>query len=129
MGVARHRWLGALCFPVSPLKNHYMKENNSGKGKIIASVIVAIGLITAAAIISFAPSPGSNTSGVPTFDGASVADEDCLIKGNISSSGEKIYHVPSGQFYSRTKITESKGERWFCTEAEARAAGWRKSLR
>lgn len=64
------------------------------------------------------------TSGLLNFD-----NQKCLIKGNISSSGEKIYHIPSGQFYDRTVITESKGERWFCTEAEARAAGWRKSSR
>ncbi len=53
----------------------------------------------------------------------------CLIKGNISSKGERIYHVPGGQYYSRTKISTAKGERWFCTEAEARAAGWRASKR
>jgi len=49
---------------------------------------------------------------------------ECLIKGNISNSG-KIYHTPQSQWYSRTKINEAKGERWFCTEAEAIAAGWR----
>lgn len=49
---------------------------------------------------------------------------DCLIKGNISSSG-KIYHTPASPWYSRTKINEAKGERWFCTEEEALAAGWR----
>ncbi len=57
------------------------------------------------------------------------SDGDCLIKGNISRSGERIYHVPGGAFYKRTKINESKGERWFCTESEARAAGWRASKR
>ena len=51
----------------------------------------------------------------------------CLIKGNISSKGERIYHVPGGQWYDETKISQSKGERWFCSEAEARAAGWRRS--
>ncbi len=49
---------------------------------------------------------------------------ECLIKGNISSSG-KIYHTPASPWYSRTKISEAKGERWFCTEQEALAAGWR----
>jgi len=48
----------------------------------------------------------------------------CLIKGNISESG-RIYHVPGSRNYEATRIDESKGERWFCTEAEARAAGWR----
>ena len=53
----------------------------------------------------------------------------CPIKGNISDKGEKIYHVPGQQFYAVTKIDVSKGERWFCTEAQAVSAGWRKSLR
>lgn len=53
----------------------------------------------------------------------------CVIKGNISSEGERIYHVPGGQFYEVTKIDTSKGERWFCTESQARDAGWRPSQR
>ena len=52
---------------------------------------------------------------------------DCKIKGNISSSGEKIYHVPGGSYYDKTSIDESKGERWFCSDAEAVTAGWRAS--
>lgn len=54
---------------------------------------------------------------------------ECLIKGNISSSGEKIYHLSGGRYYDVTVIDQSKGERWFCAEAEAVAAGWRKSMR
>ena len=52
---------------------------------------------------------------------------DCVIKGNISSKGARIYHVPGGRWYDRTKIDEAKGERFFCSEAEATAAGWRRS--
>lgn len=52
---------------------------------------------------------------------------DCDIKGNISSSGEKIYHLPGCASYSKTKIDASNGERWFCTEEDARDAGWRKA--
>ena len=53
----------------------------------------------------------------------------CRIKGNISRKGERIYHVPSAQHYERTRINTTKGERWFCSEAEARAAGWRRARR
>jgi endonuclease YncB( thermonuclease family) len=52
---------------------------------------------------------------------------ECNIKGNINSKGVKIYHVPSARYYTDTKINEANGERWFCTELEARQAGWRKS--
>lgn len=54
---------------------------------------------------------------------------DCKIKGNIASDGDRIYHVPGQQHYAKTKISEGKGERWFCSEAEARAAGWRRARR
>jgi endonuclease YncB( thermonuclease family) len=53
----------------------------------------------------------------------------CQIKGNISRSGERIYHVPGARDYGPTRIDESKGERWFCSEDEARKAGWRRSVR
>ena len=53
----------------------------------------------------------------------------CDIKGNISASGEHIYHVPGQRYYDVTRISPGKGERWFCSEAEARAAGWRRSRR
>jgi endonuclease YncB( thermonuclease family) len=55
--------------------------------------------------------------------------QDCRIKGNISASGERIYHVPGGAFYKRTRVDPAYGERWFCTEDEAIAAGWRRSRR
>ncbi len=53
----------------------------------------------------------------------------CVIKGNISSKGERIYHVPGQRNYTDTHISSDKGERWFCSEADARAAGWRKAKR
>lgn len=51
------------------------------------------------------------------------------IKGNISSSGEMIYHLPDGAYYDQVKIDESKGEKFFCSEEEAAAEGFRKSSR
>lgn len=51
----------------------------------------------------------------------------CNIKGNVSTKGERIYHMPGQKYYNDTVIQSSHGERWFCSEAEARAAGWRKS--
>jgi endonuclease YncB( thermonuclease family) len=57
------------------------------------------------------------------------ATASCQIKGNISRSGERIYHVPGGRDYGPTRIDKSKGERWFCSEDEARKAGWRGSRR
>lgn len=54
---------------------------------------------------------------------AAPSGGECLIKGNISERG-RFYHLPGGRAYAKTRITPARGERWFCTEAEARAAGW-----
>jgi endonuclease YncB( thermonuclease family) len=59
---------------------------------------------------------------------AAEPEGDCRIKGNISSGG-RIYHRPGQENYAATGIDEAHGERWFCTEAEARAAGWRAARR
>ena len=63
-------------------------------------------------------------------DALRASDRDrgaCKIKGNISlNSGKRIYHIPGDPDYSDTRISTSRGERWFCTESEARAAGWRR---
>lgn len=53
---------------------------------------------------------------------------DCRIKGNINSEGERIYHVPGMRSYGPTRIDEGRGERWFCSEQDALAAGWRAPL-
>ena len=71
----------------------------------------------------FAAAPG-------TAPGAAAADppsEGCAIKGNISGDGERIYHLPGQRYYDVTRINRSKGERWFCSEDQARDAGWRAS--
>lgn len=51
----------------------------------------------------------------------------CNIKGNISTRGERIYHVPGQTYYAATRINPSRGERWFCSEWRAWLAGWRKA--
>ena len=61
---------------------------------------------------------------------AMAGSGNCNIKGNVSINfGERIYHVPGQEYYTQTKIDPQYGERWFCSEAEARAAGWRRAKR
>lgn len=69
------------------------------------------------------------TSGGVSFDGlrAMVPGSGCTIKGNVSAGGERIYHVPGQRYYRETVISPRKGERWFCSEEDARRAGWRRS--
>jgi endonuclease YncB( thermonuclease family) len=51
-----------------------------------------------------------------------VPSSGCNIKGNHSRRGDWIYHMPGMPYYK-----ETVPERMFCTEAEARAAGFRRS--
>jgi len=60
---------------------------------------------------------------------SAAPDPSCPIKGNISRSGARIYHVPGQTHYDRTVISRDQGERWFCSQADARAAGWRRARR
>ena len=53
--------------------------------------------------------------------------DECVIKGNIGKSYSKDYFLPGCPNYKRVKIDPRKGEQWFCTEAEAKEAGWQKS--
>ncbi len=52
------------------------------------------------------------------------APQGCAIKGNVSRGGH-IYHAPWSPWYGKVKVDEARGERWFCSEDEAIAAGWR----
>lgn len=79
--------------------------------------IVAVALLVQRCV------PDTGFWGSPARD----ASPECRIKGNISLDGERIYHVPGGEWYDKTRIDTSKGERWFCSEAEAREAGWRRA--
>jgi endonuclease YncB( thermonuclease family) len=66
---------------------------------------------------------------LPRSPGVSAVVEGCNIKGNISRNGARIYHLPGMRDYEKTRINERAGERWFCSEEEARAAGWRRAQR
>ena len=69
---------------------------------------------------------GQSQSSVNTGNFSSTSQQ-CVIKGNISATGEKIYHFPGCGSYEKTVIDETSGERWFCSETEATTAGWRRA--
>ncbi|HEY7687095.1 MAG TPA: thermonuclease family protein [Dongiaceae bacterium] len=69
----------------------------------------------------------AESTGSPTVLLRDTGSGECSIKGNISQRGERIYHMPGQLNYADTRIDPARGERWFCTETEARAAGWRKA--
>ncbi|MFN3844609.1 MAG: thermonuclease family protein [Paracoccaceae bacterium] len=57
-----------------------------------------------------------------------IAPPGCLIKGNINGSN-RIYHRPGQRDYAATRIDPSKGEAWFCSQSDAKAAGFRPARR
>ena len=81
-----------------------------------------LGLWTACVSVSMSATPTAPTAQTAT------ANPSCAIKGNISASGEKIYHLQGCGSYARTIIDEDRGEQWFCSEQEAQSAGWRRAL-
>jgi len=87
-------------------------------------------------LASGAPSVG-RVAGAPlavaAMDEAEEGQQHCssssgggeLVKGNINARSDRIYHVPGGASYASVAIDADRGERFFCSAAEAEAAGWR----
>lgn len=51
----------------------------------------------------------------------------CVIKGNIDQHGNKIYYLQNCSQYRFTIVEKDMGEAWFCSEKEARLAGFTKA--
>ncbi|MEW9671301.1 hypothetical protein [Ammoniphilus sp. 3BR4] len=83
------------------------------KRKIIISVLSSIFVLSAIGV-------ASANHGVINDHSYSYCNGG--VKGNISNKGERIYHVPGGQFYNKTKA-----EYCFKTTEQARKAGFRAS--
>jgi endonuclease YncB( thermonuclease family) len=65
----------------------------------------------------------SRPSGAAEAQRSAVAPSaSCVIKGNVNKRGERIYHLVSDPFYTRTKP-----ENWFCSTDEAERAGFRRA--
>lgn len=53
-----------------------------------------------------------------------AAPDACPIKAVVTSEG-RVYLLPWSATYERAKVRSGRGERWFCSEDEAKAAGWK----
>lgn len=82
--------------------------------------LVRVGLLTAATT--------AVVGGGYALTSGQTTQANCNIKGNVSlTSGERIYHKPGDLYYEKTEIDRSAGEKMFCSDEEAKAAGWRRS--
>jgi len=50
----------------------------------------------------------------------------CMVKGEITSTGQRYYYSPLDPEYPSIAISPEKGERYFCGDEEARHAGWKR---
>ena len=69
----------------------------------------------------------ANRAALSAISVANPPVQDCAIKGNVNRQGDRIYFLPGNSAYGKVKMDKGLGERWFCTEQEAEAAGWRKA--
>jgi len=56
------------------------------------------------------------------------APDGCPIKGQVSGR-ERTYLLPWYDGYERVEVKEARGGRWFCSEEEAKEAGWKPAQR
>ena len=104
--------------PSLPVRK-YQKVKKGSLMKKLIGITVAVGCVIFATEFKGSRSPTPITS---------FTKPGCKIKGNISiNTGSKFYHVPGAEDYESTVIDPTKGEKWFCTESEALANGWRKA--
>jgi hypothetical protein len=86
---------------------------------VAASTAIQTGAVTP--VPSLAPA----AQGCP--EGCSLPPPGCLVKAQISASGEKAYQLPGWKHYADTVVDPRFGDRWFCTTVEAVANGWHAS--
>lgn len=97
------------------------KQKPRKRGLLGIVGMIIMGVISLSAIDAPNRSPSPITS---------ITKPKCTIKGNISQNTDsKIYHLSGMEDYESTVIDAARGEKWFCTESEAIANGWRKAPR
>ncbi|PDY32284.1 hypothetical protein COO17_31135 [Bacillus wiedmannii] len=73
-------------------------------------------------IIILIGSCAKNSDNDKSDKAATTIKQEETKKSEESKEGEKIYHMPGQQFYDKTKAEEM-----FCSEADAKSAGYRAS--
>ncbi|MBD1936912.1 cold shock domain-containing protein [Microcoleus sp. FACHB-68] len=107
----------------APRKQGLLKSVVSLGALAVIALFTTLSPTRSAPPIRATPTPAGSASPM-----RAVTNQECVIKGNISiSTGDKLYHLPGMEDYEATRIDPTKGERWFCTESEAIANGWRKA--
>ena len=72
------------------------------------------------------PCRGSGATASASGGKAGKPEEECNVKGMLDEAGERIYVVPTDADYDDVAVDLGKGEQLFCSDEEARHAGWRR---
>jgi endonuclease YncB( thermonuclease family) len=54
---------------------------------------------------------------------------ECNVKGSVTLDGQQVYYVPTDDTYQDLELDPARGELLFCSDEEARAAGWLRPAR
>ena len=116
---------GFISQSATPQKIKTVPVQQKIKRRGLLETIVGIGVLTMIVLFQMEFSPSRSPTPI-----TAIRKPGCIVKGNISiATGNKLYHVPGMEDYDGTTIDTGKGEKWFCSESEAVAAGWRKAPR
>lgn len=58
---------------------------------------------------------------------APLPEYGCQIKGNLDRLDKRWYHLPSDRHHKQAVVNLENGDRWFCSEEEAQAAGFKRA--
>jgi len=56
-----------------------------------------------------------------------LLDPTCMVKGKVTKAGDRFYYGPLDEVYDQLSVDPKKGERFFCSDDQARASGWRRA--
>jgi endonuclease YncB( thermonuclease family) len=64
-------------------------------------------------------------TGVRSPERRSDSTRDCKVKGVLSADGRRVYYVPTDAEYRAISMDSTRGDTMFCSDEDARRAGWR----
>jgi endonuclease YncB( thermonuclease family) len=71
--------------------------------------------------------PSEWRAGQRTAGKADEPTDACNVKGTLRGDNQRIYVVPTDKGYDAETLDPARGERLFCSDEEARRAGWRRA--
>lgn len=104
--------------PLSPSGTHRPTASPHRSGWLLmAGVVAAVGVLGIGALAAAGMANGNSGHGTPRSVSCTSYG---VVRGNVSETGERIYHLPGDRYYGATNP-----EQCFATASDAEAAGYR----